>query len=152
MRIENLFKKIKINSQGENKPNKKHSAKVYEIYQYMKKNAVGYSKRVKSSILMKEFNIEDNKTFRSIIEEIRQSEELQKIICSEAGKSGGYWIATNENEIKDTLDHLYKRSMEMLKTYSAIRNKARLNGQYRFRIRPYEKIIIESVMENEKEK
>ena len=147
-----IWQKAKINSQGENKPNKKHSAKVYELYQYMIKNAVGRPKRVKSSELMKEFNIEDNKTFRGLIQEIRQSEELHKIICSEAGKDGGYWIATDEKEIKDTLDHLYKRAMEMLKTYADIRNKAKLHGQYRLRIRPYEKLIIESMVQDEKEK
>ena len=126
--------------------NKRHSSKTYKIYDYLKNNAVGYSKRVKSSALMKKFNINDNKTFRAYIQEIRQSEVLQKIICSESGKNGGYWIATNQKEIEETLDHLYKRAMEMLKTYSIIKNKSKLDGQYRITMTPYEKELIESVI------
>jgi hypothetical protein len=79
---------------------------------------------VKSSVLMKKFNVNDNKTFRGMIETIRLSDKYDKIICSEAGSKGGYWIATNQEEITDTLEHLYKRSMQMLKTYSRIKQKA----------------------------
>ena len=49
----------------------------YKIYNYLKKNAVGYEKRVKSSEIMEKFNIRDNKTFRAYIENIRDSEVLQ---------------------------------------------------------------------------
>ena len=98
-----------------------------KIYDYLQKNAVGYEKRVKSSVLMKEFNIKDNKTLRSYIENIRDNMDYEKIICSEAGSKGGYWIATNEQEVYDTLEHFYKRSMKMLYTYSRIRKKLRLN-------------------------
>ena len=118
----------------------------YKMYEYLKKNAVGYSKRVKSSILMKEFNINDNKTLRMHIQNIRNDEKLQKIICSEAGKNGGYWVATNEKEIQETMNHIYKRAMEMLKTYSIIKRKANLNGQYRIKMSKYEKELIESVI------
>ena len=105
------------------KPFKKEKPLTYKIYDYLKNNAVGYEKRVKSSTLMKEFNIKDNKTMRYYIEDIRNSDILQKIVCSEAGKSGGYWIATNDEEVYQTLEHLYKRSMQMLKTYSIIKKK-----------------------------
>jgi hypothetical protein len=81
---------------------------------------------------MKRFGIKDNKTFRGVIERIRQNDEFDKIICSQAGKKGGYWIATNQQDVRDTLEHLYKRSMEMLKTYSIIRNKAIKDNQYKF--------------------
>ena len=118
----------------------------YKMYEYLKKNATGYSKRVKSSTLMKEFNIKDNKTLRQHIQNIRNDEILQKIVCSEAGKNGGYWIANNEQEIEETLEHLYKRAMEMLKTYSSIKRKAKLNGQYRIKFSKYEREYIESVM------
>ena len=104
--------------------NKSNLSKVDQLYYYMLKNAVGRKKMVKSGVLMKKFNINDNKTFRSYIEEIRLSDKYDKIICSEAGSKGGYWIATNQQEITDTLEHLYKRSMQMLKTYSRIKNKA----------------------------
>lgn len=106
------------------KPNKKSLCKLDQLYYYMTKNAVGRTKMVKSSVLMEKFNVNDNKTFRSMIEAIRLSDKYDKIICSEAGSKGGYWIATSQEEITDTLEHLYKRSMQMLKTYSRIKQKA----------------------------
>ena len=123
----------------------------YKIYNYLKENAVGYEDRVKADVLMKEFNINDNKTLRSYIQEIRESEVLTKIICSEAGKDGGYWIATDYKEVRKTLDHLYKRSMEMLKGYSVLKKKAHLNKQMRIRLGKYEKEMIESIMEKSDE-
>lgn len=119
----------------------------YKIYNYLKKNAVGYEKRVKSSEIMEKFNIRDNKTFRAYIENIRDSEVLQKIVCSEAGSNGGYWIATNNDEVVETLQHLYKRSMKMLKTYSILKRKSKLNNQMRLKLSKYEKDIYESLME-----
>lgn len=140
MKLLNILKK------GILKQNTRLCSVDYKIYEYLKKNAVGYSKRVKSGILMKEFSIKDNKTLRMHIQSIRNDEKMQKIICSEAGKNGGYWIATNEKEIQKTINHIYKRAMEMLKTYSAIKRKANLNGQYRIKMSKYEKELIESVM------
>lgn len=142
-----LFKNMKINLKGIFKPNKTLCNLDYQIHDYLKKNAVGYSKRVKSGILMKKFNITDNKKLRKHIQNIRQDETLQKIVCSEAGRNGGYWIAKNDKEVQDTLDHLYKRAMEMLKTYSIIKKKANLNKQYRLKLTKYEKELIESIME-----
>lgn len=123
----------------------------YKIYNYLKENAVGYENRVKSDVLMKEFNINDNKTLRSYIQEIRESGILAKIICSEAGSDGGYWIAADNKEVRKTLDHLYKRSMEMLKNYSILKRKAKLNKQMRIKMSKYEKEMIESIMEKSDE-
>ena len=128
------------------KPFKKEKPIVYQIYDYLKKNAVGYENRVKSKTLMKEFEIHDNKTLRSYIEEIRNSDILQKIVCSEAGNKGGYWIATNDEEVYQTLEHLYKRSMQMLKTYSIIKRKYKLDRQYRLKLSKYQKEMYESIM------
>lgn len=119
----------------------------YRIYDFLKKEAVGYENRVKASVLMQEFDIKDNKILRAYIEEIRDSDILDKIICSEAGSSGGYWVATSQDEVYQTLQHLYKRSMKMLKTYSKIKNKSRLNNQYKIRLGQYEKDIYSSLME-----
>jgi len=141
-----MIRLFKIKRKAILKPNKTLSSLDYQIHDYLKKNAVGYSKRVKSSTLMKEFNINDNKTLRKHIQNIRQDETLQKIVCSESGKNGGYWIAKNDKEVQETLDHLYNRAMEMLKTYSIIKNKANLDRQYRLKMTKYEKELIESVM------
>lgn len=121
------------------KSNKKNLCKLDQLYYYMLKNAVGRKKMVKSSVLMEKFNVNDNKTFRSMIEAIRLSDKYDKIICSEAGSKGGYWIATSQEEITDTLEHLYKRSMQMLKTYSRIKQKAIHDTHYRLKLYEMEK-------------
>lgn len=140
IKIGEMFKK------GILSQNKKEKPSIYRIYDYLKKNALGYEKRVKSRALMKEFNIKDNKTLRNYIECIRNSDILQKIVCSEAGKNGGYWIATTDEEIYQTLEHLYKRSMQMLKTYSKIKKKHKLDRQYRLKLSKYQKEMYESIM------
>lgn len=136
--------------EAQNSEVEKHRPIIYQLHDYLKKNAVGYENRIKSGALMKEFNIPSNEIFRSYIQEIRQSDILQKIVCSQAGANGGYWIATNEDEIKNTLSHLYNRSMEMLKTYSIIKRKARLDGQYRLKMSIYERDVIESILRSDK--
>lgn len=120
-----------------------------KIYYFLQNNAVGYEKRVKSSVLMKEFNIEDNKSLRRHIEQIRDDMNYELIICSEAGKSGGYWIATTDDEVMETLKHLYKRAMKMLYTYSRLRKKSRLNRQQRIQLDKDMKEIYNSIMEVE---
>lgn len=117
-----------------------------KIYAFLINNALGYEKRVKSAMLMQEFNIKDNKTLRNYIEEIRCNDNYEKIICSESGNRGGYFVATNDEEVYLTLEHLYKRSMQMLKTYSKIRKKARLDGQYILKLNEYQKEIYESIV------
>ena len=117
-----------------------------KIYDFLINKAVGYEKRVKSAMLMQEFNIKDNKTLRNYIEEIRNNDNYKKIICSESGNKGGYFVATNNEEVYLTLEHLYKRSMQMLKTYSKIRKKARLDGQYILKLNECQKDIYESIM------
>lgn len=136
----NIFKKVIL------KPFKREKPLTYQIYDYLKKNAIGHEKRVKSGVLMQEFNIKDNKTLRDYIESIRNSDTLQKIVCSESGKHGGYYLATNDEEVYQTLEHLYKRSMQMLKTYSKIKRKYKLDGQYRIKLSKYQKEMYESVM------
>lgn len=97
------------------------------LIDYLIKNCRGYENRQKAYQLMKIVNIQDHKTFRALIEEIRQDEN-EIFICSEAGRLGGYYIPTEYEEVQDTLNHLYKRSMEMLKTYSILKNKCLRHG------------------------
>ena len=140
MKIGDMLKKGILSQFNKEKP------LTYQIYNYLKKNSIGYEKRVKSGVLMKKFNIKDNKTLRNYIEIIRNSDTLQKIVCSESGKNGGYWIATNDEEVYQTLEHLYKRSMQMLKTYSKIKKKYKLDRQYRLKLSKYQKEMYESIM------
>ena len=94
-----------------------------QIYDYLINNCIGYGNRIKAYKLMKMFNIRDHKTFRFKIQKIRQDESFKKIIGSEAGKQGGYWIIANEDEYKETIFHLKARSSEMKKTCDVIEEK-----------------------------
>ena len=92
------------------------------LINYLKENCKGYDNRKKANELMYIIDIHDNKVFRAIIEDIRKTENV--FICSEAGKNGGYWIPTNKQEIKLTIEHLEKRASEMLKTARILRKKS----------------------------
>lgn len=93
------------------------------VYDYLVNNCVGLENRVKGWELMRRFNIKDHKTLRGYIQELRQDEELDKMVGSVAGKNGGFFIINTYEEYKDTTEHLYLRAMEMLKTYSIMKNK-----------------------------
>lgn len=97
------------------------------LIDYLMINCKGYDNRQKAYQLMPIVDIQDHKTFRSLIEEIRQ-EDNQIFICSEAGKDGGYWIPTEYDEVQTTIDHLIKRGHEMFKTASILRKKVQLHG------------------------
>ena len=71
---------------------------------------------------MKIIDITDHKTFRTIIERIRQDKK-KIFICSEAGKNGGYWIPTTIEEMDKTIDHIEARAYEMFKTAKNLREK-----------------------------
>ena len=98
-------------------------SKIELVYYYLTENCVGYENRIKSECLMKLFEIKDNKTFRSYIQELRKNPNYTKLVGSEAGKDGGYFIVSNYQEFKTTVEHHYLRAMEMLKTYGIMKNK-----------------------------
>lgn len=97
------------------------------LINYLINNCSGYENRQKAFKLMKIIDVEDHKTFRNIVEEIRQDDN-EIFICSEAGSKGGYWIPINYEEVQNTLDHLHKRAKEMLKTYSILKKKIKRKG------------------------
>lgn len=94
-----------------------------QIYDYLINNCIGYDNRIKAYKLMKMFDLKDHKTFRSKIQKIRQNEHFERIVGSEAGNKGGYWIIANEEEYKETIFHLKARSNEMKKTCDIIESK-----------------------------
>jgi hypothetical protein len=92
------------------------------LIDYLQENCKGYENRVKANVLMEVVGLKDHKTFRSLIEEIRQSSR-KVFICSEAGHKGGYWLPTTKEEIEQTIEHLEKRAYEMFKTAKILRKK-----------------------------
>ena len=64
---------------NEIKYEEKHSPIVYQVYEYLKNNCVGYDNRQRSWQIQNELGIGDNKTFRNHINTIRNSDTLQKV-------------------------------------------------------------------------
>lgn len=93
------------------------------IYDYLMAKCIGYENRVKAKTLMNMFNIKDNKQFRGYIQNIRNSYEYERLIGSEAGKQGGYWIINSAKEFRDTVHHLLARAEEMKDTAAAMEEK-----------------------------
>lgn len=93
------------------------------IYGYLIKNCVGYDNRIKAKEIMKKFNIKDHKTFRSYIQTIRDEVTYPRLIGSEAGKSGGYWIIKNLEEYYATAHHLCARARAMEDTFDTMASK-----------------------------
>lgn len=93
------------------------------IYAYLVNNCVGYDNRVKARVLMSKFNIKDNKEFRGYIQSIREDYQYPRLIGSEAGKCGGYWIIANKKEFDETVHHLYARAIEMQKNCKIMKKK-----------------------------
>lgn len=93
-----------------------------KLINYLKENCIGYENRVKANVLMQVVGLSDHKTFRNLVEQIRQSKS-EIFICSEAGKDGGYYLPTTKEEIQVTIDHLEKRAYEMFKTAKVLREK-----------------------------
>lgn len=95
------------------------------IYAYLVNNCVGYDNRVKARVLMNKFGINDNKTFRSYIQSIREDYQYPRVIGSQAGSDGGYWIIANKKEFDETVHHLYARAIEMQKNCKIMKKKGR---------------------------
>ena len=94
-----------------------------QIYNYLLNNCLGYSNRIKGRKLMSIFNINDHKTLRSYIEKTRQDTEYEYLIGSEAGSNGGYFIVINDKEKQLSINHIYLRAEEQLKTYENMKGK-----------------------------
>ena len=98
-----------------------------QIYDYLINNCVGYNNRIKAYKLMRMFNIKDHKTFRAKIQNIRKNKSFKKLVGSEAGKNGGYWIIANKEEYDKTIFHHRERASEMTHTCEILMEKWNTN-------------------------
>lgn len=93
------------------------------IYEYLLKNALGFNNRIKGKQLMIVFDINDHKTLRSYIENIRQDEKYEYLIGSEAGKGGGYYIPIGSDEKYLSIRHIRLRAREQERTCQNMERK-----------------------------
>ena len=92
------------------------------IYTYLLMHALGYDNRIKADMLMIIADIDNHKTFRRIIEELRL-DKTRAIIGSEAGSNGGYFICTTEEEKEKTINHFIHRAGQMYKIANILKGK-----------------------------
>lgn len=108
----------------------KHSEPiVYRVYDYLKNNHVGKDSAISGVDLAEKFNISQRK-LREIVNEIRNSQELEKIVAS---SNSGYFICAQE-EFKQANNRLLSTAFNLLKTARANERKAGLDGQMKMQL------------------
>lgn len=120
---------------------KHHPAIVYRIYDELKEH-VGRENAISATALASRFDI-SNRQLRAYINEIRNSDELEKFIGS---SNEGYFVSLPK-EAELSIRRMEKQAFNMLKTCRANRKKANLNGQYKMKFGDYYKDVIESLGE-----
>lgn len=99
-----------------------------EIYEYLLKNCIGKNHLVKNFILRRMFNINSDKSLRQVIQNIRENKKYKRVVGSVSGKSGGYYICCNKQEIEETINNIKHRANQMLRMTHIIKWKKRFNN------------------------
>lgn len=119
---------------------KHHEPLVYEIYAYMKSNHIGKDKAIAADELASRFGLSERE-LRSIVHEIRMSDELEKIIVS---TNMGYYLAT-EGEANAVISRLIKHGAEEIKVARKLAQKVERDGQMKLQLGKYYKDVYESI-------
>ena len=122
-----------------------HSPIVYHVYEEMKKH-VGRENAISGEDLSRAFGI-TTRHLRYIINEIRNSGELEKVIGS---CNAWYFICTKEEQSRANL-RIYRQAFSLLKTARANDKKAAKNGQGKIKLGEYFKEFYESLGETDEE-
>lgn len=89
--------------------------KELEIYEYLLKYHQGINNRVKGKKLMLNFEINDHKTLRKIIQNINRNKNYEKLIGAVSSKKGGYYICITQEETLEAINNRRHRANEMLR-------------------------------------
>lgn len=85
------------------------------VYEYLTANHVGKEKLIKNKDLRVLFDIHSDKALRKVIQNIRESKDYRKVIGSVSGKTGGFYVCENKEEIQETIDNIKHRANQMLR-------------------------------------
>lgn len=99
---------------------KTHDPLVYRVYDELKTNHVGQANAIQAPDLAFKFGISERK-LRSVINEIRNSTVLEKLVASD---ENGYYVCANESEFNKANWRLLSAGIEMIKTARANEKKA----------------------------
>lgn len=83
------------------------------VYTYLIINHVGKENLIKNKDLRKIFNIKSDKSMRRIIQNIRENKKFILIVGSQSGKTGGFFICKNNEEIIETINNIKHRANQM---------------------------------------
>ena len=83
------------------------------VYTYLIINHVGKENLIKNKDLRKIFNIKSDKSMRKIIQNIRENKKFILIVGSQSGKTGGFFICKNNEEIIETINNIKHRANQM---------------------------------------
>lgn len=108
---------------------KHHKPLAYRIYDYLKQNHVGKENAISGKKLSAKFNIRE-RALREVINEIRNSQELEKIVAS---SNNGYFICTKE-EFRQANNRLLHTACNLLRTVRANEHKAGMDGQMKMKL------------------
>lgn len=89
--------------------------KELEIYEYLLKYHQGINNRVKGKKLMFNFEINDHKTLRKIIQNINRSKNYEKLIGAVSSKKGVYYICITQEETLEAINNRRHRANQMLR-------------------------------------
>ena len=84
-----------------------------KVYSYLIMNHIGKENLIKNKDLRKLFDINSDKSMRKIIQNIREDKKFYLIVGSQSGKSGGFFICQNNEEISETIDNIRHRANQM---------------------------------------
>lgn len=102
-----------------------HEEVVHNVYDFLIAGMVGEDHAISARDLSRIFGIEQRK-LRDIVNEIRTSEDFEKIIGS---CPRGYFVCANEDEVRRTNNALRSHALSELQVYYANERKAGHNGQ-----------------------
>ena len=85
------------------------------IYDYLCKYCVGKENLIKNQELRRIFGINSDRALREIIQTIRESKDYRQVIGSLSGKSGGFYVCANDDEIEETINNIKHRANQMLR-------------------------------------
>ena len=83
------------------------------VYTYLIINHVEKENLIKNKDLRKIFNIKSDKSMRRIIQNIRENKKFILIVGSQSGKTGGFFICKNNEEIIETINNIKHRANQM---------------------------------------
>lgn len=95
------------------------------VYEYLLNNHLGKERMIKNRTLRDLFNIGSDKSMRKVIQNIREDKSFPRIVGSVSGRSGGFYICDNEEEVEETINNIKHRAGQMYRMCHILEWKTR---------------------------